>query len=168
MCAPALAAPLIIASTVTAAAGTLVGGLQQASQYRYAAKVAERNAKLEAEGARNAQENGQLELRRHWRRVGQVAGQQQAAMAANGIDTSFGSALQVQQDTAMLAAEDAGQIMRATDENIRSFDIRASNERAQARGARQQASGAITGAAFGTMSTLLGGASQYSKYQAGR
>lgn len=151
-----------------AATGKIVGGIQAAAAHRYEAKIAERNAGLANEQGQDAQQRGQLEASRAYRRIGQVKGQQIAAMAANGIDLGVGSALQVQQDAAMIGAEDVGQIYKATNEEVRGFGTTAANYRAQASGSRQAASGALVGAAFDAASTALGGASQYSRLKAGR
>nr|WP_241527192.1 hypothetical protein [Sphingomonas turrisvirgatae] len=88
-------------------------------------------------------------------------------MAANGVDLGFGSALRVQQDTMMLAREDATSIARAADERVRGFDIRSSNARAEAKAARSRASGAIVGSIFDASKSILGGATQYTKWRAG-
>lgn len=158
MCEPAT---LALASAGVAATGKIVGGIQSAATARYQARVAERNASLAVEQGRDAQQRGQLEASRAYRRIGQVKGQQIAAMAANGIDLGFGSALQVQQDSAMIGAEDVGQIYKATSGEFRGFDISASNYRAQSQGGRQAARGALVGAVFDAGSTALGGAKQY-------
>jgi hypothetical protein len=164
MCGPAL----IIAATAVSAIGSGVSALQAASMSRYEAKIADRNAQLEGEAARSAADNGRIEAQRQYRKISQVQGQQAAAMAANGIDQSFGSAQQVQRDTAAMGAEDIQSIYDQTGQNIRGFDIRASNYRAQATGARRDATGALVKGIFDVGSTVLSGANQYSKLKAGR
>ncbi|ODP39253.1 hypothetical protein [Sphingomonas turrisvirgatae] len=163
MCDPGT---LLIAATATQAIGTGVSALQAAGQSRYEAKVAERNAQLENESARNAEDRRKIEAQRQYRKLSQVQGQQQAAMAANGIDQGFGSALQVQRDTASMGAQDVQSIYDASAQEIRGFDINASNYRAKARGARMQATGALVKGALDVGSTVLGGAQRYAKYKA--
>lgn len=135
---------------------------------RYEAKIADRNAALEQEAGRNAADNGRIEAQRQYRKLAAVQGAQQAAMAANGIDQSFGSALQVQSDTAAMGAEDVGSIYDQTAQQVRGFDINASNYKAKATGARKEASGALVKGVFDVGSTILSGANQYSKMKAGR
>jgi hypothetical protein len=84
-------------------------------------------------------------------------------MAANGVSLDFGSAVDVQKDTAMIAAEDVSQIYKGGNERTKGFEISAFNYRSAAAMDRAKAKGAITGAVFGSLSTALGAASQISK-----
>lgn len=163
MCEPVTT--LMIAATATQAVGKGVSALNNAAGQRYAAKVATRNAQLSNEQARDAQEANRLEAQRLYRKAGQVAGQQNAAMAANGVDLGFGSAMQVQSDTARLVGEDASQLYRKGYEETRGFEINASNQRAEARGRKRAATAALVEGAFDVGSTILGGAKEYSKYK---
>ena len=61
----------------------------------------------------------------------------------------------------MIGAEDASAASFNLSNDIRGFDISASNYKAEASAKRSAAKGAIIGGAFGASSTLLGGASQY-------
>lgn len=164
MCNPAA---LIIAATAVQTIGSGVSALQAASSYRYQAKIADRNAALESEAGHEAALNGQTEAMRQYRKLAALQGQQQAAQAANGIDTGFGSALQVQQDTAMIGAEDVDSIYRQTHQAVRGYDINASNYRAEASAKRRAASGALVKGVFDMGSSILGGASQFGKLKAG-
>lgn len=163
MCDPATA--LLAAATATQAVGKGVSAIQSAAASRYQARVADRNAALEAEAGRNAQERTRFEARRLYQKGAQVAGQQRAAMAANGIDLGFGSAVQVQEDTRAMIDQDVAQLYRAGAEEARSYDIRGSNARAQARSARQAASAALIQGGFDVAGSILGGAKEYSKYK---
>lgn len=163
MCGPGA---LALAAAGVSAIGKGVGAIQSAAMDRYKARVADQNAQLEADGARMSQENTRLSALRLYRKIGQTEGQQTAAMAANGIDLSSGSAVQAQQDTAMLGAEDVDQLYRQGAQDVRSYDIRAANDRAEAQGARQAASGAIVGGIFDVASTVLGGLQQNSAWKA--
>lgn len=165
MCVPQAA--LIVAATAVSAAGQAMGAAQSAATYRYQAKIADRNAQLTAEQAHEAQLNNQVEAARLYRKAGQTEGAQTAAMAANGVDLGFGSAADMARDTAMFAAEDAGQLYRQGYNEQRGYDIKASNDRAEAQGARQAASGAITKGIFDVAGTILGGATSYAKYKGG-
>jgi hypothetical protein len=160
MCEPAT---LALAAAGVAAVGKGVGALQSAATSRYQARVADRNASLAAGQANDAATANRLEAQRFYRQAGQRSGQQVAAMAANGLDLGFGNALGVQQDSAMITAEDVGQIYRKGNEDVRGFDINAGNYRAQAQGARQAASGALVKGVFDVASTALGGAEQYKR-----
>jgi hypothetical protein len=129
--------------------------MSAASNYRYQARVADRNVQLENQQTLDSIQRGVIDRQQLDRKYADLQGQQQATMAANGIDLSFGSAGQVSSDTTMLRNEDASALYRNQADEIRGHDISASNYRGEARGA-------IVSAAFGAASTALGGASQYS------
>jgi hypothetical protein len=157
MCGPATIPILAAASAVVSTAGTIYSGM---------AKVAEQNARLANEQARDAKERGQREAQLLYRRYSQLKGQQQASMAANGIDTGFGSALDVQRDTAMMAAEDAGTLYKNTEAEMKGFEINAANYRSEAQADRIRGKAAMTGSLFSGAGSLLEGASQYGQIKA--
>lgn len=161
MCGPAALPALAIVSAAVTAGGAIYSGVQANKQGKYEAAVAKQNAGLANEQARDAQERGQLEAQRHWRKVAQLKGQQQASMAANGIDTSFGSAASVASDTAMLGAEDATQIYKGAFQEGRGYEISASNFRSQGQAARMKGKAALVSGYIGAASSALGGAQQY-------
>jgi hypothetical protein len=158
---------LTVAATAVTAIGQGMNAMQQAATYRYQAKIADRNAQSDIEAGRMAQDNAKLEAQRRYRQGAQVEGQQVAAMAANGVDLGFGNALNLQSDTAMITADDVGQIYRQAYQDQRTSDIKVFNDRAQASASRQAAAGAITKGIFDVGSTILGGATQFSKMKAG-
>ncbi|QNA85145.1 hypothetical protein G4G27_14925 [Sphingomonas sp. So64.6b] len=162
MCPPALAIPLAIASTVMATGGAIMSGIGQAQQYRYQASIADQNNRLANEQAKDSIENTNLEAQRRGRALAQIKGAQQAAMAANGVDLNFGSAVDVQKDTAMIGAEDLAQIYKGGNQRTRGFEISAFNYRSEAAANRAKASGALINAGFSAVSTALGGASNVS------
>jgi len=165
MCAPALPA-LLVASTAISAAGAGFGALQASAQNRYAAKIADRNADLANDATRQEMENTRESALQLGRRTAAIRGQQRAAMAANGVDLSFGSAADVLADTDMLGREDLGRLYRQGDQNVRGLDIQASNYRSEAAASRQAATGSLIGGVFDVGSTALGGATQYAKLKA--
>ncbi|MEQ6413224.1 hypothetical protein ODX41_20165, partial [Salmonella enterica subsp. enterica serovar Enteritidis] len=107
MCEPTTA--LLIASTAMSSIGAVTAGIGQAQHYRYQAQIADQNARLANEQARDSIENTNLEAQRRYRELAQMKGAQTAAMAANGVDLNFGSPVDIQKDTAMIGAEDVGQ-----------------------------------------------------------
>ena len=141
-----------------------MSGIGQSQQYRYQASIDQQNAKIANSQAQDSILNTNLEAQRRSRELSQTKGQQQAAMAANGVSLDFGSAVDVQRDTAMIGAEDMAQIYKGGAEKTRSYDISAFNYNSSAAANREKASGAITGAVFGAASTALGAATQISKW----
>ena len=157
MCDPV---SLAVAATVVSTLGSVSAGIGQAQQYRYQAQIADQNARLANDQARDSIDNTNLEAQRRYRELAQMKGAQTAAMAANGVDLNFGSPVAIQKDTVMIGAEDVGQIYKGGNERTRGFDINAFNYRSQASANRAQASGALMKGIFEGLSTALGGASQ--------
>lgn len=163
MCEPMT---LALAASAVSAAGSIYGGLAANAQGKYASAVAEQNAGLANEQARDAKERGQKDAQLLYRKYSQLKGQQQAGMAANGIDTAFGSALDVQRDTAMMASEDADALHRNTAAEMKGFEINAANFRSQAQASRMQGKNALVGSLFQAGGSLLDGASQFGQLKA--
>jgi len=163
MCAPALALPLMIASTAVSAGGAVLSGIGQKQVLDYQAQVADQNSKLAENQAQDSIQNTNLEAQRRYREISQTKGAQTAAMAANGVDLNFGSAVDVQRDTAMIGAEDLTQLYKAGNEQIKGFEINAFNYRSQAAGDRARGRGALMDGIFKGLGTALSGASQAAK-----
>jgi hypothetical protein len=157
---------LTIAATAMATIGTGISAYQGYTQNKYQQKVAERNVKLENEAARDSIDRGKIEAQQHWRKVAQIKGAQQVALAANGLDTSFGSAGLLAEDTAMFANEDADALYKNQAQRTRGFEINASNFGGEANARGQAATGSLIKGAFDMGSTALSGATQYSKLKA--
>lgn len=160
MCDPAT---LLIAGTAGATLGAGYNALQTNAQMRYQANIADQNAKLSAESAKQVADNTRDAALQHYRKVAQLKGQQRVAMSAGGIDVNFGNAADLSADTDMLAREDTRRIYEQGAQNIRGFDIEGANFRGKAAASRQAATGALIGGAFDMATTALGGAQQYSK-----
>ena len=160
MCVPALAVPLMVASTVVSAGGAVLSGIGQKQVLDYQAQVADQNSKLAENQAQDSIQNTNLEAQRRYREISQTKGAQTAAMAANGVDLNFGSAVDVQRDTAMIGAEDLSQHYKAGNEQTKGFEINAFNYRSQAAGDRARGRGALMDGIFKGLGTALSGASQ--------
>lgn len=157
MCGPA-ALPIVAAGV--SAAGTLFQGYGALQQGKYEAAVARNNAKMETEAARESIRVGGVEREKFWRDIGRVKGQQNASMAANGIDLGFGTAARVQDDTQALANKDAGELYRNIEERTKGHVVNASNFVSEAKAAKYRGKTAMIGSVFGAASSLLGGVQQ--------
>lgn len=164
MCDPAT---IMLAATAVSAIGAGVKGISQIQQANYTAKVADANAKNQTAAAADAQQRGEITLRDQYRRASALKGEQVAAMSANGIDTGFGSALNVQQDTSMLTQDDALNTAENTNREMHGYEINAANYTAQARAASASKLGIIAGTAVDFGSTIASGAQQYGKMKKG-
>lgn len=162
MCAPVIAA-MTIASAVIGGAGQIMGGIGQGQQLRYASGVQTQNAKIAEGQAQDSILNTNLEAQRLRRDEGQTKGAQQAAMAANGVDLNFGSAVDIQRDTAARGAEDATQLYKGGNERTKGFEVNAFNYKSEAAADRAKASSAVVSGIFGGLSTALGAASAFKK-----
>lgn len=105
-------------STATAIIGTAVSTTMgvvsaqqsanaQKAQNDYNAKIAKKNAQIAQANADQKRQEGIEEARQQRMKTLRTVGSQQAAMAANGIDISSGTALDVIEDTAAMGELDA-------------------------------------------------------------
>src|SRR3569832_591090 len=112
MCLPAAA--LAAVSAVATVGGTVMyymGQQQQASATaaaaNYQAQVSRNNAIIAERNAQAIEQAGQTEEQNQRQKTAQLVGQARASMAANGIDTTSGTSLNVLGDTAKLGELDA-------------------------------------------------------------
>jgi len=161
-----LATILTIGATVIGAVGQIQAGNAQADAQRYNARVAEMNAEMSRRRAKDAQERGAREEQKKRQQIAALQGQQVAAMAANGVDLSFGSPLDTVVDTAMLGELDALTIRKNAAREAYDYEVQAVNGQADATLNRMGADASQTAGYLGAASTILGGASSaYSQYR---
>lgn len=154
---------LTLAATAMSAVGSGVSALSANAQANYRAKVAEQNAKLAAEAAHTADENGRQAALKQYRDIAAMKGRQRVVAGANGVGVDFGTAGDVVDDTSALGTEDVGRIYEQTYQKSRGFEIEASNYRGEANAQRSAGAGALLSGGFNMGSTILGGAQQYAK-----
>ncbi|HEY7824469.1 MAG TPA: hypothetical protein VIG24_16630 [Acidimicrobiia bacterium] len=156
---------LMIASTVVSAGAAVQQGNAAAASGRYNAQVAEMNATLADRRAKDAIERGAVEEQQKRAEVAQLQGRQKAAMAANGVDLTFGSPLDTLVDTAVLGDLDALTIRQNSAREAYDFNVQGMNSRADATLSRANARSAKTGGYLNAGATVLGGgASAYKQY----
>lgn len=164
---------LTLALALAGTAVTAVGQVQQAqataSANRYQAQVQEMNATLAERRAKDAIERGAAEEQRKRQEVQRILGAQRAGMAANGVDLTFGSPLDVLTDTAVLGELDALTIRSNAYRESYDHRVDAVNQRAGATMSRMAASSASTGGYLAAAGTVLtGGGQAWRNYQAPR
>lgn len=156
MCEPATIA--MVASLAATAAST-VGSYQQASaeksNARFQSQMADRNADIQEESARDASRRGAQEELRKRQQSDQFAASQRAALGATGDFT--GSSARIQEDTAKLSELDAMIIRNNTEREAYNTRVAASNSRSEAQGYKAQAKG--INPLFEAGTTLITGAS---------
>lgn len=160
---------LTIGSTLLGAAGQMQQAQAQASAAKYNAKIGEMNAAIAERRAKDAIERGAKEEQRKRQDVQRILGQQQAAMAANGVDLTFGSPLDTIVDTAVLGELDALTIRSNTYREAYDHRVDAANKRAGAQLSRMEAKSATAGSYLGAAGTVLGGVGKaYGQYRESR
>lgn len=124
---------------VAGIAGGVIGGIssyqqgkQQQAMYNYQAKVAEENAKIANKNAATERQTGIEEARLQRMKTLQAVGSQQAAMAANGMDVTQGTSLDIIEDTAAMGELDALQIQTNYERKAQSYEAQANNFNNQA------------------------------------
>lgn len=157
MCEPTT---LLIAATALSAAGTAYSGYQSYQEGRYQNDVARNNAVMERDAAYDAEVRGQQTEALRWREIAATRSAQVAAFAANGFDTSFGSAADVATDTLQLGYEDTNTIRQNAGREARGHLISAQNYEQQGAAAARAGRSAVVGSAFKIGGTILGGAGQ--------
>lgn len=162
MCDPGT---LTIVAAAAAVAGTIASTTATVQQKRYEAKVAEANQQNENNRVLDALNRGETEAQNAARKQSQLAGAQRAAMAANGVDVSFGSAADLMADTAMYGREEQSNIRNNTTREVQGYDINAANFGGQANAARSAAKGAIVSGALQSVSTIAGAAQRFGSQQ---
>lgn len=141
-------------------ASKAIGTMGAVRQANYKAKVADRNAQLARTASEDALDRGRRDQQLQGRKLAATRGAQTAAMAANGIDTGFGSAVDIANDTAMLGAEDAQTLRENTIRESKGFSIQGANYRSEAQAARSSKVGIIAGGVGDIAGTIMGGAKQ--------
>lgn len=106
--------PVTVALQVASVAFSAYSAYEQSratkQAYEYQARVAENNAKIAQWQAEDAIRRGQEEEAAHRMKVAQLAGKQNAELAARGLDVGFGSALDILTGTYLMGEVDAGRI----------------------------------------------------------
>lgn len=157
---------LTLGATLLGAVGQVQAGQAQAAASEYNAKIGEMNAKLADRRARDALERGKVEEQQKRREISQLQGRQKAAMAANGVDLTFGSPLDTIVDTAVLGELDALTVRRNAAREAYDYEVEGVNRRAGARLDRMNAKSATTGSYLAAAGTVLGGAGKaYGQYK---
>ncbi|HEY4339992.1 MAG TPA: hypothetical protein VGM97_08610 [Steroidobacteraceae bacterium] len=156
MCSIALA--LGIGSTVVGAVGQIQEGKATAQAEKYNSQVAEMNAQLADRQAKDAIERGQQQEQQKRLQTSQLQGKQRAAMAANGVDLSFGSPLDTIVDTAKLGEVDALNIRTNAYREAYDDQVQGVNYRANATLDRMKGESAEKAGYIGALGTVLGGA----------
>lgn len=129
----------LIAGAVAGIAGGVVGGVssyqqgkQQQAYYNYQAEVQKENSKIAESNAALERQQGIEEARLQRIKTSQAIGSQKTAMAANGVDVTQGTAVDVLEDTAAMGELDALQTRYNYERKALSYEAQANNFNNQA------------------------------------
>jgi hypothetical protein len=153
---------MAVIATAATAGSQLYQGYAAKQQGKYEQNVANANAKLERDAAYDAQNRGKLEELARWRQVAQARSAATAAFAANGLDTTFGTPVDVDADSLGAGYMDAQTIRQNYERETRGYLISSANYTAQGRAARERGNSAFTGSILQAGGTILSGASSIS------
>lgn len=127
-------AGIAAAGTIAGVAGSVVSGIssyqqgkQQQAMYNYQAEVEKQNAKIAQDNAALERQQGIEESRLQRMKTAKTIGAQQAAMAANGIDVTQGTPLDIIQDTATIGELDALQTRYNYESKAINYEQQAAN-----------------------------------------
>lgn len=122
------------ASAVAGTAGGIIGGVsnyqqgkQQQAYYNYQAEVEKENAKIAQNNASLERQQGIEEARLQRIKTAQAIGSQTTAMAANGVDVTQGTAVDVLEDTAAMGELDALQTRYNYERKALAYEANANN-----------------------------------------
>lgn len=167
MCEPisaTTAAYVSIGSALASAAVGTFGAIQQGNAAKnaaeYQAAVDRNNQQVAAWQAADALERGQEAERQQRLRAQSALGSQKAAMAANGLDLTSGSPLDILGDTAMYGELDALTIRSNAEREAYGYRVQSQNFSTNAQLSQMRGSAAQTAGMIGAGSTLLTGAGQ--------
>lgn len=153
-------------SAVVGAMGSIAQGVAQSKAAKFNAEVADMNARISERRAKDALERGRAEEQKKRFEVAAIKGRQQAAMAANGVDLTFGSPLETMIDTAILGEMDALTIRTNAYRESYEHQVAAANKTAEGDLSRMNAKSALVGGYLGAASSILTGVTDsYGRYR---
>lgn len=127
------------AGMVTAAASAYAKSAADRAAYDTQATVADNNSALAKLQASDAIQRGQTAEVNSELKTRQLQGHQAAMMAANGVDLSSGSPLNILSDTEFMGANDAGVIARNAAREAWGYNVQAQNYSSNANLFRERA-----------------------------
>lgn len=150
MCEPTLLAAVSAVSTIGQASA-------QQKSYNAQADVAEQNAQLAKSQVSDVEYQKQQEISGINKQRKQVQASQRTGMAANGVDSSFGSGLSALTDTAYSAQEDINETEYNAAKKEWGYNTEAANYKNQASSLRASGKNAMIGGVLGATGQYYSG-----------
>ncbi len=156
--------PLVIASSVLGAVGSIQEGQAANQQANFQANIAKNNADLASRKADEAREFGKVSERKNQIAVLQLLGQQRAAAAANGVDVNVGSAADLQADTVAFGRLDDLTIRNNAEREALGFEAQGTNFLLEEQAFKASGQAAVTAGFIGAASSLTKSGTVASKW----
>lgn len=154
--------------TAASVASGAVGAYSAIQSGNAAAKAAEATARQQEAAAREALTQGEDESDRQRRAGASMMGQQRVAMAANGIDASSASAIELLDDTKAGVEDDAFAIRKNALRSAQGMSQMAANSRAEGANAKSQGLWSAAGTILSTGAKVGEKYSQWAREKAGQ
>lgn len=148
---------------IVMAAASLGEGIASMQAANAQADVAEQNARLAESKIKDIEYQKQQQIGKISEDKNQVQGQQRAAMAANGVDSGYGSGLSVLTDTAYGAQRDINETEYNAAKQGYGQKVEAANYRYQAAVAKQQGKMAMFTGVLGAFGQGMAGKTPVAK-----
>lgn len=155
MCVAIAALGLSAIGTATAGAslaGAAISAYGMIQQGKTAQQVANNNAKMAEYAAQDAQKRGEEDAMAVQRKAAALKSSQRVAMAANGLDLTYGTAADLQDQTDFFAQSDAA--TARTNASREAWRLRAGGEQDRAAGAAARSNANLSAA--GTLISAAG------------
>lgn len=131
-----ITAAVSVATTAATTAMGVISGIESSNnakaQYNYQAELDKRNSIIAQNNADNLRQEGIEETRMKRIQTIQSIANQQVGMAANNIDVSTGTPLDIIEDTAAIGELEANTIRYKSEQNAQSYENQAYNYNQQA------------------------------------
>lgn len=146
--------PLAAVAAVASIAGAGVAAYGMVQQGKTAQQVADNNAKMAEYAAQDAQRKGEEDAMAVQRKAAALKSNQRVAMAANGLDLTYGTAADLQDQTDFFAQSDAA--TARTNASREAWRLRSGGQQEAAMGAaaRSNASLSAAGTLIGTAGSV--------------
>lgn len=155
--AAAISTNLTLVSTAFSMYGQYQQGKSQQAQYDYQAQVDRNQAQIAEWQAQDAIKRGDIEEKQQRLKTAHLMGRQRSVLAANGVDVSSGSSLDLLGDTAALGELDALTIRSNAAREAYHYRVQASNSQASSALNTLAGKNARTSSYIGTTRSLLSG-----------
>jgi len=162
-----IAVVAMAASAAVSAVGAIQQGAAAAAQGRSQQQAQQYNAIIKQQNAQAARQQAGARENQQRRISRQLLGQQRAALAQAGIGVGFGSALDIEEQSAIRAEFDALTIRYEGEMQAKGLLAAAEQDLFQGQVARAAGKNAQTASYISAGASLLSGAAQYGAYRGG-